>query len=256
MKINYPSMFNYQRISRFKKIIDYVFICTEKKRSRILDAGCGPGVYTIFLKTMGLDIVGMDIQKSLLDGAIDHCVNKGIESNFVCASIAQLPFSEGSFNMVILSEVLEHLEDDYRALMNIKNVLSKDGLLILSVPRRPYRRTSWEEEEKLRGNIPFNIHVREGYQFEDISKLLSQTGFRIIKHSYCGYKIEQTIKRLFRIRPLSTEFHREEIKKITRHKLFSIYKCVVFPVIFILLIIESLPGKKIGETLIAVAKAV
>lgn len=51
----------------------------ENKGCRILDAGCGPGVYAIFLKTMGLDIVGMDIQKSLLDGAIDYCVNKGIE---------------------------------------------------------------------------------------------------------------------------------------------------------------------------------
>ena len=167
-----------------------------------------------------------------------------------------MPFSKSSFDTVILSEVLEHLEDDYGALMNLRKVLSKDGLLILSVPCRPYKRTSYEEEKKLRGNIPFNIHVREGYKFEDISRLLSQTGFSMIKYSYCGYSIEQTMKRLFKIRPLSTEFHRQEIRKITRHKLFSIYKYVVFPVIYILLIIESLPGKKIGETLIILAKAV
>jgi len=123
------------------------------------------------------------------------------------------------------------------------------------VPCNPYKRTTPEQEKKLRGNIPFNIHVREGYKFEDISKLLSQVGFSIIKHSYCGYRIERTMRRLFRIRPLNTEFHKEEIKKITKHKLFSIYKYMLFPILFILLIIESLRGKKIGETLIVLAKA-
>jgi len=55
-------------------------------------------------------------------------------NKLVNADIAKMPFKESSFDLVICSEVVEHLADDRAAWLEIKRVLKKDGVLIIGTP--------------------------------------------------------------------------------------------------------------------------
>ncbi|MFB3926558.1 MAG: class I SAM-dependent methyltransferase [Syntrophales bacterium] len=58
--------------------------------------------------------------------------------HFVVADTMNLPFKQGVFSHVVCSEVLEHLPEDRRALLEIHSVLKKAGLLVLTFPHRNF----------------------------------------------------------------------------------------------------------------------
>ncbi|MCB0395259.1 MAG: class I SAM-dependent methyltransferase [Flavobacteriales bacterium] len=60
-----------------------------------------------------------------------YCVEKKV------ADALHLPYSDGTFDIALAFDVLEHIEDDHAAIAEIRRVLKKDGLFILSVPAMP-----------------------------------------------------------------------------------------------------------------------
>lgn len=56
------------------------------------------------------------------------------KESFIDADITDLPFDENSVDCVVLTQVLEHINEPFKALDEIKRVLKKDGIMILSVP--------------------------------------------------------------------------------------------------------------------------
>ncbi|WP_228712174.1 class I SAM-dependent methyltransferase [Halarcobacter ebronensis] len=57
-----------------------------------------------------------------------------LKEKFIDADIKELPFLNDSFDTIILTQVLEHIDDPFKALSEAKRILKKDGVLILSVP--------------------------------------------------------------------------------------------------------------------------
>src|SRR5205085_106539 len=53
------------------------------------------------------------------------------------ADATRLPFADGTFDVVVLGEVLEHIEDDRAAVAEAARMLKADGVLAVSVPRNP-----------------------------------------------------------------------------------------------------------------------
>jgi SAM-dependent methyltransferase len=76
-----------------------------------------------------------------------HRENPGVR--FVCGRLSDLPFPEGFFDKILLSEVLEHLEDDLAGLREIHRILKPGGLLAISVPHRNYP-LIWDPINKIR----------------------------------------------------------------------------------------------------------
>jgi 2-polyprenyl-3-methyl-5-hydroxy-6-metoxy-1,4-benzoquinol methylase len=109
----------------------------------VLDVGCGEG---LVIRQMGVlwdeaEIHGVDIDTELLQAA--RRVGAGAE--YVAASIAQLPLSDDGYDLVICTEVLEHLPFPQTALAEIVRV-SKCHCL-LSVPQEPW----WRIANVIRG---------------------------------------------------------------------------------------------------------
>jgi ubiquinone/menaquinone biosynthesis C-methylase UbiE len=105
----------------------------KPKPKNILDAGCGEG-FTINMLANSNDsisITGLDIEKDALEYA------KGLNPKvkFFEGSVYELPFDDNQFDVVILSEVLEHLENPSKALSEIYRVSS--GYCVISVPNEP-----------------------------------------------------------------------------------------------------------------------
>lgn len=118
--------------SKFMKTLSETVAPLENINS-IIDIGCGEGFIANCLSRP--DITGVDISEKALK--IARRKNPGC--NFCAGSIYDLSFKKNSFDLVIATEVLEHLENPDRALQEIKRI-SKD-YCILSVPNEPYFRT-------------------------------------------------------------------------------------------------------------------
>ena len=102
---------------------------------RILDVGCGHGLYSLDLARRGAILVGCDLQREALTEA-QHVAQKlelGIRTCFLLADGAVLPFADGQFDMVVCNCVLEHIADDGAALAAIARSLRPGGILYLSV---------------------------------------------------------------------------------------------------------------------------
>lgn len=96
-------------------------------RVKILDVGCGVG--KIFWKiTAGMN-VGIDMSLGALKIA-----SKKSDSLYICSVAENLPFRRESFDIVLLLEVIEHVDDQEACLAEISRVLKRGGLLILSFP--------------------------------------------------------------------------------------------------------------------------
>ena len=109
---------------------------------RILDLGCGEGRHAISAYMLNdIDSVGIDLSLKDLNTTRER-FNEFIEpdnkNKSLVLSVAngyQLPFSSGSFDKVICSEVLEHIPDYVAVLSEIERVLKPGGIFAVSVPR-------------------------------------------------------------------------------------------------------------------------
>jgi SAM-dependent methyltransferase len=124
---------------------------------RVLDVGSGEGYGTALLAASGaVDVTGIDLDEA----AVAHARERyGLR--FEQADAARLPFANGSFDLVICFETIEHLENDERAVLEMRRVLADEGLLLISTPNR---------EEYLVEN---EFHKRE-YSLEEFDALLAE----------------------------------------------------------------------------------
>ena len=97
-------------------------------RPRILDAGCGTGRTLQELGTLG-EAVGVDPSPE----AVAFCRRRGLE-NVREGVIERLPFADGSFDLILACDVLEHLDDDLAGLRELHRVSAPDGTLLVTVP--------------------------------------------------------------------------------------------------------------------------
>ena len=98
------------------------------KPLRILDYGCGTGGNTSAYGWFG-NVVGIEPDS----GAVRLAHNRG-GARYCRTSGTDLPFRDGSFDVVMASDVLEHIEHDHKAVSEISRVLRPGGSAILSVP--------------------------------------------------------------------------------------------------------------------------
>ena len=75
---------------------------------RILEVGCGNGKTAVALSKKGFDVTAVDFSQN----AIDMCQNSIDGIDFICASVLDLPFDDGTFDGAVAFHVLDHLTDD------------------------------------------------------------------------------------------------------------------------------------------------
>lgn len=103
------------------------------KPESILDAGCGEGFTLARLKKARIGKKHEGIE--YLDDAIQLGKKLHPEITIKKATIYKLPYKANSFDVVLCTEVLEHLEKPEQALLELKRVTKK--YLVLSVPNEP-----------------------------------------------------------------------------------------------------------------------
>ncbi len=118
--------------SFLEKLVDIV---RNTGCSTLLDAGCGEGFVVGYIskRLPELKITGVDLSEDAIEYAKSHF---GDHARFRTGSVYKLPFSDKSFDTVLCSEVLEHLDDPNRAVGELKRVARHH--VIITVPHEPY----------------------------------------------------------------------------------------------------------------------
>jgi SAM-dependent methyltransferase len=101
---------------------------------RVLDAGCGIGYGSNLLAARGAaEVVGIDVAEAVIEAARPTAAANVV---FRQASIHELPFEDGGFDLITCFEVIEHIENRDHALGELARVLADDGVLLISSPNR------------------------------------------------------------------------------------------------------------------------
>ncbi len=116
-----------KRLNLVKKYVDL-------RGKNILDVGCGIGVYTQKFSLEGNLVYGIDIDPENIKLA--KKLTK--KARFLVAKAENLPFKDNFFDIVFLHEILEHVEDDKKAVFEAFRVLKEKGKMIIFVPNRLY----------------------------------------------------------------------------------------------------------------------
>ena len=110
----------------------------------VLDAGCGDGLY---LEAIGASdaapdrIVGCDISERILETAWTTAQRSGVEPELARANLERLPFDEGDFDLVLCTQVIEHLLEPAAGLRELARVLKARGTLVITTDNERNRVT-------------------------------------------------------------------------------------------------------------------
>lgn len=141
---------------RLKKL--YQMISTGKfNNKRILDIGCGEGVFTQQILKMADVVVGVDISET----AVARAKEDVPDGFFKVGDIVSIDFEEKSFDLVLCLEMLYYLSAQERrqVLERIYFLLTDSGCLLLSAP----------------------VRGRQYFKMSQLKKLIENSGFKILK---------------------------------------------------------------------------
>ncbi len=136
--------------------------------AKALDLGCGAGAVLKALRERG-PTIGLDLS----DVALSYCRHRGLD-DLVRADARHLPFHDGSFDVVVTLDTVEHIPDDLGALREAARVLKPGGLLVMNVPAF---RWLW-------GPHDVALMHRRRYTRPQVRKLLEEAGFRPERLTY------------------------------------------------------------------------
>lgn len=153
------------------EIIKYheFFAKNVKRNDQVLDAGCGKGEVTYYLATIAQFVDGIDISKRNIEHAQKNCKRPNIR--YFVGDIGTYPF-EAQYDVIILSNVLEHIEDRKSLLLRLKEHAPK--ILI----RVPLITRDWVSVYKKREGLEYRLdktHKIE-YDLETFMSEMKQAG--------------------------------------------------------------------------------
>jgi ubiquinone/menaquinone biosynthesis C-methylase UbiE len=173
----------------FKKRVETIFEWVNPTDdSVILDMPCGRGFYlNMFRYISQCQIVGADLDWDVILKAQANVGHLGIPLHNT--NIYALPYADNTFDAVIYSEVLEHVDDDQTALKEAYRVLKPNGVLAITVPHANYP-FWWDPINKTLETL-FNTHIQHGmfagiwanhvrlYTMPQLRQQVGQAGFII-----------------------------------------------------------------------------
>ncbi len=104
----------------------------DRLKGRILENGCGVGMYVERLGLFAGQVVGLEYDESRAREAHERA------TAITCAAGEGLPFPDNTFELTLSHEVLEHVQDDRMAVREMVRTLQPGGRMIIFVPNRGY----------------------------------------------------------------------------------------------------------------------
>ncbi|MDU0370684.1 class I SAM-dependent methyltransferase [Hymenobacter endophyticus] len=145
------------------------------KTAAILEIGCSGGPLQQQLRAIGFhNLTGIDISEAAIALAHQRRI-----PNVSVMDGARLEFADNSFDVVVASDVLEHIEDEQRALREWRRVLKPGGQLLVYVPAFPQL---WSQHDVV------NRHFRR-YTAASLGQALTAAALQVQRKSYWNFAL-------------------------------------------------------------------
>lgn len=161
----------------------------ERMSGRVLENGCGVGMYVERLRPYARQVVGLEYDYDRAHQAGEK------QADIINAAGEKLPFPRESFDLILSHEVLEHVDDDRAAVEEMVRVLRLSGRIILFCPNMGYpfetHGVYWRGRYRF-GNIPLVNYLPRGlrnrlaphvriYSIRDLRRLFSALPVRVVE---------------------------------------------------------------------------
>lgn len=171
-KYLYKDLYNLEdkhwwHIAKRKAVLSFIYKYSPPKQMRILDMGCGTGKNLETLNKIG-SAYGIDSSLQ----AIKFCKRRGL-TNLSIEKADKTKLPEGSFDLITALDVLEHT-DDSKTLKEIRRILRRNGLVIITVPALPLLWSKWDDV----------LHHKRRYTKKSLKKALENNNFQTLQISY------------------------------------------------------------------------
>ena len=145
----------------------YAFATHFSHGKRVLDCACGEGFGASLLSQHARTVDAVDLSGAAIEHARQRYGHERLK--FHVADALALPFAQGSFDLVVSFETLEHLVEHEALLREFARVLSSDGILLISTPDKAVY------SDQAGYQNPF--HPRELYRHQFENLLAQEFGF-------------------------------------------------------------------------------
>jgi 2-polyprenyl-3-methyl-5-hydroxy-6-metoxy-1,4-benzoquinol methylase len=165
-QIGYVPGNNWQRL--FYELIQRdisLFTVGDVQGKDILDIGCGSGMYAMTFSKMGAKSVsGIDLSERLVDLGMAFMKKHNVSANLIVADCTNLPFADGSFDLIFSGDVFEHITPEQKSLCikEAYRVLKPGGTFTIKTPNLKYLKLTLllkRIKSALRFKNPFNEHI-------------------------------------------------------------------------------------------------
>lgn len=181
---------NSETNKRIKVIFKDLLSSKDLKNKRFLEVGCGLGYFSNKAFKLGAKVTGIDIGPKLVS------INKKLtpRGTFKVASASKLPFRNNSFDLVLSTEVIEHVDKQKEALKEMSRVLKKGGILVITTPNRVFKPLfDFLSYIKIR---PYHGYENWIYSW-DMLEIMQSNGLNLVKSRYFNFIFPNLILDMF-----------------------------------------------------------
>lgn len=170
-----------QKLWHTRKLAKVIRLINEvdKEPKSILDVGCSSGW---FLSQLSLcypraKMTGVDIYKS----SIEYGKHLYPSMHLLCADAHKMPFADKTFDVIVCTEVLEHVLKPEQVLQEIRRVLKPDGIAIIEMDTGNFLfRLIWHWWTNIRRGVWRDSHIH-AFNTEKLESIIKRNGFLITK---------------------------------------------------------------------------
>ncbi len=156
----------------------YLFAARLCRFKKVIDLGCGSGYGSAELARKAEQVMGVDVSEEAVREARERYALPNLQ--FEVASVDRLPFADGSFQLGVCFEVIEHLENYRDLLAEARRVLAPGGQLVISTPNLEF----YAESRKKDGPNPFHVHEFRYHEFREVlSEFFDHQTFFVQNHA-------------------------------------------------------------------------
>ncbi len=144
---------------------------------KVADAGCGRGMITLACarRFPSAEVIGVDLDGKQNEMNHHIALKSGIKNvRFVTMDAMKLK-EMGKFDLIISTDMLEHLEDDLGGVRTFREALDPGGHLLVHVPHLTRNVLGWRRENWM----DIDGHVRPGYTKDGLTSLLMEGGLAV-----------------------------------------------------------------------------
>ncbi|MGE5248067.1 MAG: class I SAM-dependent methyltransferase [Verrucomicrobiota bacterium] len=153
------------------------------RRGRLLDVGCGRGLFLRVMRVAGWEVAGVEA-----DAEVSRKISEAHGLDVRSGDPGRWGFADGSFDVVTLHHVLEHVARPAEIIRHCRRLLRDGGLLLAAVPNRDSVQAAVGGARWFHLDVPFHLHH---FTAAGLSDLLRRSGFRVVRERHLD--LEQNV---------------------------------------------------------------